>query len=221
MVGRVGSRTEDPYGGRRPGSHERLSGRPWNASYTDGPAPWDIGEPQPAVVRLAEAEVFGGAVLDAGCGTGDNALHLAARGFRPLLGIDLAETAVSIAREHATARGLEAEFVVADALRLDRLERTFDTVLDCALFHALDTEERRAYLASLASVTKPGATLYLICFSDADPENAGPHPVAEEELTAPFAAARGWSIASIGAERLLARFAPDGLPAWLAKVERI
>lgn len=220
MVSRVGSQAEDPYGGRRPSSHERLAGRPWDASYTDGPAPWDIGEPQPAVVRLADAEVFGGAVLDAGCGTGDNALHLAARGLCPL-GIDVAETAVSIARDHAAARGLDAEFLVADALRLDRLERTFDTVLDCALFHALDEEERREYVASLASVTRPGAMLYLLCFSDVARESTGPHPVGREELAAPFTPASGWSIASIGSERLFARFAPDGVPAWLAKVERI
>jgi SAM-dependent methyltransferase len=220
MVDQPGSQTEDPYGGRRPSSHERLAGRPWDASYTDGPAPWDIGEPQPAVVRLADAGAFSGTVLDAGCGTGDNALLLAARGSRPL-GIDVAETAVAIARAHAAERGLEAEFLVADALRLDLLERTFDTVLDCALFHALDDEERREYAASLGSVTRPGTTLYLLCFSDADPENSGPHPVSREQLTAPFTRAAGWSIAEVEEERLLARFAPDGVPAWLAKFERV
>lgn len=45
--------------GRPPTSHERQSGQLW-ASYRDGPAPWDIDEPQPAVVRLAEAEAFAG-----------------------------------------------------------------------------------------------------------------------------------------------------------------
>ena len=32
---------------------KRLTGLPWDASYYDGPAPWDIGQPQPAIVRLA------------------------------------------------------------------------------------------------------------------------------------------------------------------------
>ena len=54
-----------------------MTGLPWDASYCDGPAPWDIGRPQPAIVRLASAGAFAGAVLDAGCGTGENALHLA------------------------------------------------------------------------------------------------------------------------------------------------
>jgi SAM-dependent methyltransferase len=216
----TGLRDDDPYGGRRPTSHERRAGQPWDASYRDGPPPWDIGAPQPAVVRLASAGVFSGAVLDVGCGTGDNALHIAAAGL-DVLGVDVAETAVSIARESATARGIHAEFIVADALRLDRLGRVFDTVLDCALFHAFDSDERRDYVVNLASVLKPGGYLYVLCFSDTDPETAGPHPVSQHELSAPFTPRSGWSIASISSERLQATFAPEGAPAWLAKIERI
>jgi ubiquinone/menaquinone biosynthesis C-methylase UbiE len=171
-------------------------------------------------VRLAGAGAFDGAVLDAGCGTGHNALHLAARGLH-VLGVDVAQTAVSIARRSAAERGLDVEFIVAHALRLHRLDRAFDTVLDCALFHALDREERHHYIASLASVTRPGARLYVLCFSDADADTAGPHPVSRQELSAPFTPTSGWSIASVSPERLHARFAPAGAPAWLAKVERI
>lgn len=217
----TGLGADDPYGGRQPTTHERQAGRPWDASYRDGRAPWDIGAPQPAVVRLASAGVFRGAVLDAGCGTGDNAVHLAATLGVHVLGFDVAQTAVSIARDKAAARGVDAEFILADALNLDALHRVFDTVLDCALFHALDADERRDYVAGLATVTRPGARLYLLCFSDADPETAGPHPVTREELTTPFTAHPGWTIASIAPERLHATFAPEGAPAWLAKVERI
>src|SRR5690349_10274179 len=136
---------------RPPTSHERMSGRPWDASYHDGPAPWNTGEPQPAVVRLASAGGFAGTVLDAGCGTGDNALHIAALGL-PVLGVDVAETALALAREKARDRGIEAEFAMCDALHLERLERKFTTVLDCGLFHTFDSEERPQYVASLASV---------------------------------------------------------------------
>jgi ubiquinone/menaquinone biosynthesis C-methylase UbiE len=172
------------------------------------------------VVRLASAGAFTGAVLDAGCGTGDNALHIAAQGLH-VLGVDVAATAVSIGRESAKARGMDVDFIVADALRLDRLGRVFDTVLDCALFHALDNHERQDYVVSLASVTRPGGHLYVLCFSDTDPETAGPHPVSRHDLSAPFTPTSGWSTASISPERLQARFAPEGAPAWLAKIERI
>src|SRR3974390_1721127 len=132
MTGLPGAPADDPFGGRRPTSHERMTGLPWDASYHDGPAPWDIGHPQPAIVRLASEGGFAGAVLDAGCGTGENALHVASGGGR-VLGIDAAQTAVAIARKKAAARCLEAEFLVADALDLVRLGREFDTVLDCGL----------------------------------------------------------------------------------------
>ncbi len=80
---------EDPLLGRRPTSHERMTGEPWDASYREGPAPWDTGRPQPAVVRLTAEAAFAGAVLDAGCGTGDNALHIASSGLS-VLGVDVA-----------------------------------------------------------------------------------------------------------------------------------
>jgi SAM-dependent methyltransferase len=120
--GSSGKLAGDPFSGRQPTSHERMTGRPWDASYDDGPPPWDIGRPQPAIVRLASEGGFAGAVLDVGCGTGENALHVASLGL-PVLGVDVAETALAIAREKAKtkARGIEVEFAAADALQLERL----------------------------------------------------------------------------------------------------
>jgi SAM-dependent methyltransferase len=180
---------------------------------------WDTGQPQPAIVRLAGEGAFAGAVLDAGCGTGENALHLASLGLR-VVGVDVAETALSIARENAAERGIDADFVVADALHLDRLGRVFETVLDCGLFHTFDSDERRDYVASLASVTRPGGHLYVLCFSDVGPDG-GPHPVSQQELTAAFTASGGWSVARIDPDRCQTRFAAQGAPAWLARIERI
>jgi SAM-dependent methyltransferase len=204
---------------RAPTSHERMSGQPWDASYHDGPAPWDLGEPQPAVVRLAAAGGFAGAVLDAGCGTGDNTLHVAALGLS-VLGVDVAETALAMAREKAAARGLDAEFAVADALHLERLGRRFQTVLDSGLFHSFDTEERALYAASLAFVTEHGGTLYVLCFGDSGPDT-GPHPVSQHDLRMAFGAGSGWDIAAIEPERVRTRFHDEhGAPAWLATVKR-
>lgn len=200
---------------RHPTSHERMSGRPWDASYQNGPAPWDIGQPQPAVVRLA----FTGAVLDAGCGTGENALHIAALGL-PVLGVDIAETALAMARQKAADRGIEIEFTTADALHLERLGRTFETVLDCGLFHSFDSEERSQYAASVASVTERDGTLYVLCFSDDGPDT-GPHPIRQEELRAAFNSSNGWNVAAIEPERLETRFHDHGAPAWLATIKRI
>jgi ubiquinone/menaquinone biosynthesis C-methylase UbiE len=136
------------------------------------------------------------------------------------LGVDVAETALSIAREKAAQRSIEAEFAVADALQLDRLGRVFETVLDCALLHTFDSGERRDYVASLATVTSPGGHLYVVCFSDEGPGPFGPHPVSQEELRAAFEGNSGWRVASVSPDRLRTRLAPQGTAAWLAKVER-
>ena len=220
MSEQTGARADDSFGGRQPTSHERREGRPWDASYLDGPAPWDTGEPQPAVVRLAREGAFRGAVLDAGCGTGENALHVASLGLR-VLGVDVAETALSIAREKAARRGMTANFAVADALHLEGLGRVFETVLDCGLFHSFDSDERRGYVASLASVTGRGGDLYVLCFSDVGPDRAGPHPVSQQELRAAFKRSSGWSVASVSPDRLQTRFHAQAAPSWLARIERI
>jgi ubiquinone/menaquinone biosynthesis C-methylase UbiE len=213
-----GTFADDPFRGRRPTSHERMAGQPWDASYHHGPAPWDINRPQPAIVRLASEGGFAGAVLDAGCGTGENALHIASLGL-PVLGIDVAETALTMARKKARDRGIKAEFATADAFRLEHLGRSFSTVLDCGLFHTFDSDERPGYAASLARVTEYDGTLYVLCFSDQGPE-AGPHPISEEELRAEFNPRTGWIVAAIEPDRIHATFHADGLPAWLATIKR-
>src|SRR3954451_10496024 len=99
---------EDPVSDRQPTSHERMTGLPWEASYLDGPAPWDVGHPQPAIVRLATRGAFTGPVLDAGCGTGEHARHLASLEL-PVLGVDVAEPPIALARRKADERRLPAE----------------------------------------------------------------------------------------------------------------
>jgi SAM-dependent methyltransferase len=219
LSARSGTLADDPFSGRHPTSHERLTGLPWDASYDEGPAPWDIGRPQPAIVRLASKGGFAGAVLDVGCGTGENALHVASLGLS-ILGVDVAETALTIAREKADDRGIEVEFAAADAFQLDRLGRRFETVLDCGLFHTFDGEEQPRYVASLASVTESDGTLYVLCFSDDGPDT-GPHPISQDELRAAFNRTIGWNVAAIEPDRIQTRYHEDGAPAWFATIKRI
>jgi SAM-dependent methyltransferase len=204
-----------------------MAHRPWDDSYRSGPAPWDLGRPQPAIVRLADRDAFAGSVLDAGCGTGEHALDLAARGCE-VLGVDVAPTAIEQAREKAAARQIDATFLVADALHLERLGRTFDRVLDVGLFHTFEDDERGTYVDSLASVTRPGSVLHLLCFSDATPGTEGPRRVSQPEVREAFAS--GWSVVSIVPDRIEINPAAvndeapgwmrDGAPSWLARIER-
>jgi SAM-dependent methyltransferase len=170
----------------------------WDASYTgDTPAPWDIGRPQPALVRLADEGRLTGRLLDAGCGTGENALLAAGRGA-DVTGIDVAPTAIARARAKAAARGLAARFEVADALDLGRLGLTADTVIDSGVFHVFDDDDRARYVASLAAVLRPAGVCYLMCFSDRQPGTWGPRRVRADELRAAFS--DGWAVESINAD---------------------
>jgi len=138
----------------------------------------------------------------------------------PVLGVDVAEAALAIARAKADEREIEVAFAAADAFRLERLGRRFATVLDCGLFHTFDGDERPGYVASLASVTGHGGTLYVLCFSDDGPDT-GPHPVSQEELRAAFDPSTGWKVAAIEPDRVQTRYHDDGAPAWLATIKRI
>ena len=126
----------------------------WDSAYEAGSrAPWDIGRPQPAFVRLADGGLLRGRVLDAGCGTGEHALLAAARGA-DAVGVDISPRAIGQARRKAAERGLAVRFEVGDALSLDELGLTFDTVIDSGLFHVFDDADRARYVASLASVLR-------------------------------------------------------------------
>jgi len=168
---------------------------------------------------LASAGGFTGAVLDVGCGTGENALYVAALGL-PVLGVDVAETALVIAREKAEERGIELEFADVAAFQLENLGRSFKTVLDCGLFHTFDASERPRYEASLASVTEHAGALYILCFSD-EGSDTGPHPVRQEELRAAFKPTHGWEVVAIQPDRIETRFHDHGAPAWFAMIRRI
>jgi SAM-dependent methyltransferase len=195
---------------------------PWNDSYTaESPAPWDIGRPQPAFVRLAEAGFLTGRVLDAGCGTGENALLAASYGA-DALGVDVAPAAIEKAKAKAAQRALAARFTVGDALDLGSLglAGTIDTVIDSGVFHVFSDDERPRYVASLASVLRPAGITYLMCFSDRQPGEFGPRRVSQDELREAFAG--GWTIESISADRFDVNPIEGAThaEAWLAVIRR-
>lgn len=96
-----------------------------------------------------------GLCLDAGCGTGEFSIELAARGWR-VVGFDPSEYAIEIARKAAEHVGQEVDFVVAGAEDFARSEK-FNLVLSVDVLEHI--EDDGAAMAKLASFVGPSGAL--------------------------------------------------------------
>jgi ubiquinone/menaquinone biosynthesis C-methylase UbiE len=188
---------------------------PFEALYQGSP-PWEIGRPQPFVEGLIERGAVTGSVLDVGCGTGDNAIALAAGGL-DVTAVDVSATAIRLAEDKARARGeIGVRFIVGDALELGSLGQTFDTLLDSAVFHVFSDDARVRYARSLARVSRPGTQLYLLCFSEQEPDWGGPRRVTQAEIRATFG--RPWAVERVEPARYVLQSNAHGANAWLASI---
>ena len=129
----------------------------WERAYAMGDLPWDIGRPQSAFRRLAEAGLISGPALDSGCGTGEHALFLASLGIEAV-GVDVSPTAIRQAQAKARARGLAARFLVCNVLELGAIGLSFRSVVDSGTFHTFDDRERQRYVTALARCAEPAGS---------------------------------------------------------------
>ncbi len=189
----------------------------FDSAYEDTP-PWDIGRPQKEFVQLAEEGEINGKVLDAGCGTGENALYLAGLGLE-VWGIDSAPSAIKKAKEKAEERGITVKFLVSDALKLQLLRVKFNTVIDCGLFHVFSNDERLIFAGSLSYALYPGGKYFMLCFSEHEPGSYGPRRVTQAEIRAAFS--KGWKINYIREAELETTLGADGVKAWLSSITRL
>lgn len=116
-------------------------------------------------------------VLDVGCGPGRHALALAEQGL-VVTGVDISERFVELAAGQATARGLDATFVRADARHL-AFDGTFDAVISlcqgafglqgptgpagAGVWSAVDGDAQ--VLGGIARALRPGGRVALSAFS--------------------------------------------------------
>lgn len=190
-------------------SDSRQSSDFFDSTYRETP-PWDIGQPQPALMALLDEYPPAGPVLDVGCGTGELALALAQRGF-DVLGLDLAEAAIAQARAKAATAapgaGRLVEFRVGDALHPALFPGPFGAVVDSGFFHLFGPLEREHFAHELAATLAAGGRYYLLGFAIASPVPNAPRQVLESELRALFAPERGWRVLALRPARFLIRSA--------------
>lgn len=138
--------------------------------YRLGFTPWD-GHPLAHSLRVlvegsADATPLpAGTALDLGCGTGDNALYLAAHGWT-VTGVDFVATAVEKARAKAAAAGAAVRFEQADVTTLSSvgIVDRVDLIVDNGCLHGMSDEDRRAYVREVTAVAAPEARLLIIAF---------------------------------------------------------
>jgi SAM-dependent methyltransferase len=133
--------------------------------------------------------------------------------------------AIERAKAKAAQRGIDAHFLVGNALELNRLGRQFDTVIDCGLFHTLTDEQRPVFVQGLGEVLRSGGLLYILCFSNEEPGTEGPRRITQDEIRDAFQ--KGWKVKQIEPTRFESVqvpgrmvVSPGGPKAWLATIQR-
>jgi ubiquinone/menaquinone biosynthesis C-methylase UbiE len=124
---------------------------------------WDVG---PVLVEAC-AVAPGRRVLDVAAGTGNVAIRAAEAGAR-VVASDLTPENFDAGRREAAARGVELEWIEADAEALPFADAEFDVVTSC--FGAMFAPDHEAVAGELLRVCRPGGTIGLASFT---PEGLG------------------------------------------------
>lgn len=154
--------------------------------YEQGETPWDIGRPDPHLVTAVhEHEIRPGRALEIGCGTGDNALWLARRGF-DVVACDLSPLAIDRAREKADRAGIDVDLRVLDYLGEPLDAGVFDFACDRGCFHSFhDPEDRVEFARRTAALLAPGGGWWSMIGNadEKDREGDGPPQLSAREIT--------------------------------------
>ena len=123
-------------------------------------APWDVGARDELVSLVESGRIEPCRAIDLGCGTGDNAIYLARKGF-DVTALDYAEAAIEKARARAKDSGVQVSFIVDDLTDLRHVSGAFDFLLDYGVLDDLRPAQREPYLHNMLRLTHPGSRYLL------------------------------------------------------------
>jgi SAM-dependent methyltransferase len=183
--------------------------------YRLGITPWEHEEAPEQLKNLTEGQAMPvGRALDIGCGTGSDAVYMAAQGWT-VTAVDGIGQALSKARERARAKEVEVNWVHGDVCRLKELGigESFTLALDRGCFHDFTDDQRDQYARGVRAVTSSDAVLLMFAFQPRK-RGLGPRGITAEELMGHFG--QDWELLSStpDTEVRLSRWLGDIRPTW-------
>ena len=133
----------------------------WEEEY-QGKAHWEIDRPSSHMSKLVPLLKPNYHILDAGCGSGKDSIHLATLGFT-VSGIDISNEAIQRAIEKGKSIENTPTFEVGDVEKLPYPNQTFDAVYSGYVLH--HSEIVRSF-REISRVLKPGGIFYLVMFEE-------------------------------------------------------
>ncbi len=154
--------------------------------YNDTASRWERREPnslsdftaRPRVFELC-GDVTGAAILDLGAGEGYCAREMALRGAGSVIGVELSEQMVELARRQQAADDQVISYQVGDVTALEMPAASFDLALGVFVYNYLTIEQTRQSFRQVYEVLKPGGDFV---FSVPHPA----FPFIKRENTPPF-----------------------------------
>lgn len=180
--------------------------------------PWDIGRPQKVFIELEKQNSLKGKILDVGCGTGENALFLAEKGYE-VWGVDSSKTAIAKAIEKASQRELSVKLLIKDALKLEELGNIFDVAIDCGLFHCFSDEDRAIFVEQLYKTLTPNGFYFFLCFSEQEVREGGPRRISREDIKRTFSS--GWKTLDIKEATFENTLHPGGSRGYFVSLQKV
>ncbi len=177
--------------------------------------PWDRDGPHPMLESWArDLDGAGRRALVVGSGLGNDAEHLAGRGFA-VAGFDVAPTAIELARERFPDSAVD--YRVADLFGLPpEWTHAFDLVVEIYTVQSMPIALHAPAAASIAQTVAGGGTLLVIATGRRDPAvipDGPPWPLTRAEVEA-------FATGGLQAERVELVEAPDDPPRWRATFRR-
>lgn len=146
--------------------------------YAEGYMPWVHKKPDFNLTTMVQQyPIQPCKVVEIGCGTGTDAIWLAAQGFH-VTAVDVSEIAIDIAQNDARKANINCRFEVNDFMKDEIPGHPFQFVFDRGFFHSFDkTSARQSFAARVAkNLTKDGVWLSLLGSADDLPRKRGNGP---------------------------------------------